>query len=442
MKAVIMAGGRGTRIAPIANDIPKPMIRLCGKPVLEYQINCLGRNGLNDIIIVIGHLGTVIQDYFEEGTKFGVHISYIVETVPLGTAGALYRTPGLEDDFILLCGDIIFDLDFSRLIAFHRTHGAWATLVSHANEHPYDSSILITETLPPSESGGMPRDTCRVIQWLTKEDSRIWVKNRVNAGIEVISPELLLAAHAWILTTDEDRKAPGGGEEDLKLDLDRDILKPQISSGRIYAYNTPEYIKDMGTPDRYYTTEADIKSGLITQRNLKHSQKAIFLARDGTLNRDVGFITRAEQLELLPGAAEAVRKINKSGYLAILVTNQPVIARGDCTFEELAIIHNRLETLLGIEGAFLDAIYFCPHYPEKGFLGGCPGYKCACSCRKPSPGMLLKAANDFNIELSTSFMIGNSRSDMEAGENAGCIPVMIRPGYTLADFVSEKNLSK
>ena len=131
-------------------------------------------------------------------------------------------------------------------------------------------------------------------------------------------------------------------------------------------------------------------------------------------------MTKPEQFELIPGVAEAIKKINKSGYLAIVVTNQPVIARGDCTWEELQEIHNKMETELGKEGAFVDAIYICPHHKDKGFEGERPEYKFECDCRKPKPGLLNNAAADYNIDLSQSIMIGDSERDVEAGKEAGC----------------------
>ena len=411
MKVVIMAGGKGTRIASVRSDVPKPMINICGKPILEHQIDNLKACGLTDIILVIGYLGDKIKEYFGDGSKFGVNIEYFVEDHPLGTAGALFKIPQLTEDFLLLCGDVIIDVDFNRFIAFHKKHQAWASLVAHPNGHPYDSSLLVTEIDAPKTVGGMPEDTHRVIRWMAKEDERTYYKNRVNAGIELISPELLKETMKNFV--------PRHPETPDKIDLDRDVLKPNIPSGKIFAYDTPEYIKDMGTPDRFYETEKDIESGKVHARNLKNKQKAIFLDRDGTINKMVGFVTKPEQFELIEGAAEAIKAINKSGYLAIVVTNQPVIARGDCTFEELQTIHDKMETELGKIGAFVDAIYVCPHHTDKGFEGERPEYKCNCDCRKPKPGLLLQAAKDFNIDLFESYMIGDSHRDMEAGENAG-----------------------
>ena len=412
MKVVIMAGGKGTRIASIANDIPKPMIQIGGKPILEHQIDNLKACDLTDIILVIGHLGNAIKDYFQDGKNFGVNISYFIEDHPLGTAGALFKMPELTDDFLLLCGDVMIDVDFNRFIAFHKQHQAWASLMAHPNGHPYDSSLLVTEILEPQEKGGVPVESHRVTGWLNKEDERLYYKNRVNAGIEIISPALLAETMKHF--------TPRHPEQPDKIDLDRDVLKPNIKSGRIFAYDTPEYIKDMGTPDRFNEVERDLKSGKIAARNLSKKQKAIFLDRDGTINIYKGFLTKEEDFELIPGVTEAIKLVNHSGYLAIVVSNQPVIARGDCTFEELQTIHEKMETLLGKEGAFVDAIYYCPHHPDKGFEGERPEYKFDCNCRKPKPGLLLQAAKDWNIDLSQSYMIGDSTRDLEAGRNAGC----------------------
>ena len=411
MKVVIMAGGKGTRIASIKSDVPKPMIEICGKPILLWQIENLKACGLTDITLVTGYLGEVIRNYFMDGSNLGVHISYYEEDHPLGTAGALFKM-NLQDDFLLMCGDVIVDVDFNRFIQFHHEHHAWASLMSHPNGHPYDSSLLVTEILPPQEKGGLPIDTHRVMKWMNKEDERLYYKNRVNAGIEIISPELLHETMKSYI--------PRHPETPDKIDLDRDVLKTNIASGRIFAYDTSEYIKDMGTPDRYYEAEKDILSGKVKARNLSQKQKAIFLDRDGTINKYVGFLTKPEEFDLLPGVAEAIRQINHSGYLCIVVSNQPVIARGDCTFEQLQEIHDKMETLLGQEGAFVDAIYYCPHHPDKGFEGERPAYKIDCNCRKPKPGLLLQAAKDWNIDLSQSYMIGDSERDVEAGNAAGC----------------------
>lgn len=398
MKVVIMAGGRGTRISSIASDIPKPMIRIEDKPVLEREIECLRNQGFTDIIITVSHLGQIIIDYFGNGEKFGVNIEYFVEKEPLGNAGALFKIKDkLTDDFLLLNADAIFDIDFNRLVEFHYMKGGLVTLFTHPNSHPYDSGLLIT-----NKEGA-------VLEWLTKEDARPeWYKNRVNAGLHVINKKIL----------DVEINTP-------KVDLDRQLLKPLQGTGKMFVYDSPEYVKDMGTPDRYYAVCDDFKKGIVQNRNLKNKQKAIFLDRDGTINKYVGFLTNIDSFELLDGVSEAIKKINHSEYLCIVVTNQPVVARGEVTFEELDNIHNKMETLLGKDGAYIDGLYYCPHHPHKGFEGEIPELKFDCECRKPKPGMLLKAAKDFNIDLSKSYMIGDGDNDMLAGKNAGCMTIKV-----------------
>ena len=181
MKTVIMAGGKGTRISSVASDIPKPMIKIEGKPVLEHEIECLRDQGFTDLIITVSHLGSIIMNYFGNGSRFGVSIQYFNEETPLGNAGALFKLrEQLTDDFLLLNADAIFDVDFNRFVDFHRAHGGLVTLFTHPNNHPYDSGVLIA-----SENGA-------VDQWLTKEDIRPqWYRNCVNAGLHVINPSVL-----------------------------------------------------------------------------------------------------------------------------------------------------------------------------------------------------------------------------------------------------------
>ena len=412
MKTVIMAGGRGTRISSVASDIPKPMIKIGGKPVLEREIECLQRQGFTDIIITVSHLAEHIIRYFGDGAAFGVTISYFIEETPLGNAGSLFRLRDqLTEDFLLLNADAVFDVDFHRFVAYHKAKGGLATLFVHANSHPYDSGLLIAD------------ETGRVSQWLAKEDERPrWYSNCVNAGLHIINPVVLdmSGIDAGLIGSQVD-----GSGRIFKVDLDRQILKPLCRTGRLFCYDSPEYVKDMGTPDRFKNVCEDYEKGRITARNLLNRQKAVFLDRDGTINRYVGFLRNIDDFELLPGVAEAIRQINERGYLAVVATNQPVIARGEVTVDQLREIHNKMETLLGNEGAYLDAIYFCPHHPDKGFPNEVAELKRECGCRKPKPGMLLTAAKDLNIDLQESWMVGDGKNDIEAGKAAGCRTALI-----------------
>lgn len=416
MKTIIMAGGRGTRIAELFPDIPKPLIPVDGMPILEREIRSLAAQGFEDIILTVGYLADKIISYFGDGSKLGVKLDYFVEKTPLGNAGALFRLQDKigSEPFLLLNADAAFDVDFRRMVEYHKQKGSLVTLFTHPNSHPYDSGLIIAD-----KEG-------RVKQWLSKEDERPqWYDNRVNAGLHIIDPKVLEQAAKTVDLT-------------KKVDLDRQLLKPLCGTGKMFCYDSPEYVKDMGTPERFHQVENDYKSGVVQAKNLHNKQKAIFLDRDGTINKYVGFLRNIDDFELIDGAAEAIKLINQSGYLAIVVTNQPVIARGEVTWEQLYEIHRKMETLLGKDGAYLDGIYICPHHPDKGFAGERQEYKIVCDCRKPKPGLLLKAAKDFNIDLSQSYMIGDDDRDVQAGLNAGCkesIKIETNKGKALLESV-------
>lgn len=402
MKTIIMAGGKGTRLSGLFPGLPKPLVPIDGVPVLERELASLRDQGFTDIVLTVSYMADKIMDYFGDGSKLGTHVEYYVEKEPLGNAGALFKL-GLTDDFLLLNADAVFDIDFNRFVSYHREKGGLVTLFTHPNSHPYDSGLIIA-----NKDGSVDR-------WLTKEDVRPqWYKNRVNAGLHVICPKVLTG-----FSPDEI------GRNGLKVDLDRQVLKPLCGKGKMFCYDSPEYVKDMGTPDRFYQVSKDYEAGIVTAKNLKNKQRAIFLDRDGTINKYVGFLRNINDFELLPSVAEAIRKINESGYLAIVITNQPVIARGEVTWDQLQEIHNKMEMLLGKEGAYLDGIYFCPHHPDKGFEGEISELKIDCDCRKPKPGLFFKAADDFNIDLSQSWMVGDGKNDVLAGKNAGCRTALI-----------------
>lgn len=407
MKAVIMAGGKGTRIASITNDeIPKPMLKIGDKPILEHQIECFRRNGINEIIIVVGHLGKIISEYFGDGSKFGVKIRYIEEgeNKPLGTAGSLYYLKDdLKEDFILVFGDVFFDIDFKKMVGFHQKNNATATLLTHPNSHPFDSDLLVVD------------EDNIVTGFDSKENDRSAddYQNIVNSGIYVFANEILN-----LIT------------EPVKLSIEKDVISKYINKRKVYSYHSTEYVKDMGTPERYDSVNADYRKKIPEARNLKNKQKCIFLDRDGTINESKGYIVDKKDLVLMAGVSEAIKKINSSEYLCIVVTNQPIIARGESTVENLEEIHKHLETLLGNEGAYVDDLFYCPHHPDRGFEGEVLEYKIDCDCRKPKIGMVKKAAEWYNIDLESSYMIGDSWRDIETGKNARMRTCLLGCGET------------
>jgi len=382
---------------------PKPMIRLAGKPILEHQIELARRYGHTDILMLTGYRGNVIEDYFGSGEAWGVQIGYHREEKPLGTGGAIKAVEErIGGDFLVFYGDVLMDLDLHALAARHAQRKPLATLVVHPNNHPQDSDLVETDAegrVTAFHAARRPPHCCH--------------RNLANAALYALSPEIL-------------RHIPAA----TACDLGRDVFPAVVrSGGLIAAYNTPEYLRDVGTEERLREVEADVTSGKVARLNRRNARKAVFLDRDGVLNVERGHVTTPEQLQLVPGAAEAVRRINRSEYLAVVVSNQSAIAKGLISEQQLERIHARLDTLLGVEGAYLDRIYYCPHHPERGFPGERPEYKIACTCRKPAPGMLLRGAAELNIDLAASFMIGDQATDILAGGSASVKTILLRTGH-------------
>jgi len=402
MKAVILAGGRGARLGDFTREIPKPMIVIGDRPLLHHQVDLLVKHGIGEITIMVNYLKDPIMEYFGDGSRFNAMITYFEETAPLGTVGGIKAIEDrLTSDFLVLYGDVMINMDLSRFIRYHHEKNSCCTLVLHPNDHPYDSDLVEIDA------------EGRVVAFHAKpHNSGAWFHNLVNAGAYILSPQVLNFL-----------------EKGKKADFGRDVFPCIFSQLAMYGYHTSEYLKDMGTPDRLEKVKNDLESGRISRSSYENPQQAIFLDRDGVLNVEQSYISRPEELELYDFTPAAIRKINQSGFLSIVVTNQSAIARNLCTEEDVQTIHKRMETLLGDQNAWLDAIYYCPHHPDKGFPEENPRYKIACECRKPGIGMFMKAIEKFNIDPGKSFMIGDSERDIQAGINAGCATIGVRTGY-------------
>ncbi len=407
-QAVILAGGMGRRLQARLGDLPKPMIPIAGKPLLEHQLELARRHGFGDVIIFACHRADVIEQYFGDGQRWGLRVRTVVEREPLGTAGAvLAGFDSLADQFVVMYGDTMLNVDLDRLWQAHARHAADATLLLHPNDHPLDSDLV--------ETGGEG--------WVSAFHNRPhpegrWFQNLVNAGLYVVRKAAL---QPW-------------ANPRQTMDFGKDLFPAMLARGaKLLGYNSPEYIRDIGTPERYDKICAEYAAGVVQRSSLDTPQRAVFLDRDGTLIEEVDGLRSPEQLELLPGAAEAIRALNHHGWRAVLVTNQPVVAKGFCTEAQVEEVHHKLETLLGMEHAFLDRIYWCPHHPEKGFAGERPELKIDCACRKPKPGMLHQAARDLNLDLAACWLVGDTTTDLETGRNAGVSTALVRTGHAGRD---------
>jgi D,D-heptose 1,7-bisphosphate phosphatase len=403
MRAVILVGGKGTRLGSVTSQLPKPLVPVNGKALLDRQLDQLHRYGITDVTLLASHLADQIEAHVAARME---RVRVHRELAPLGTAGGLHEiTDELTDPFLLVYGDVLFDLDLSRLLAAHRASAGLATLVVHPNDHPHDSDLVeidaehrVTAVHAKPHAPGQ------------------YFHNLVNAGMYVLSPRILDVV-------------PRG----KATDFGRDIFPAIFETERIFGYPTPEYIKDMGTPDRLAKVSADDASGKVARWNLEHSRPAVFLDRDGVINAADGYIDTPEKLHLLPGVSDAIQKLNRSDYLSVVVTNQPAVARNLTTLDGLDAIHRKLETVLGESRAWLDAIFFCPHHPDGGFAGENVALKIDCACRKPKAGMIESARARFNIDMARSYIVGDSARDIVCGKTAGITTIGVRSGEACRD---------
>lgn len=414
LQAVILAGGRGTRLKQITGDLPKPLMDIDGKPLLMHQLELMRRSGIADVLLLTGYRSQAIRDVVGDGAALGLTVRYQEESEehPLGTAGALLDAcPQFGDRIAVVYGDCMLNVDLKRMIAWHDAHAADATLFVHPNSHPEDSDLVeVDEDGRISAFHPYPHDGSR------------YYANLVNAAVYVIETRTLATYRNWLAG------AP------LRPDVAKHLFPAMLADGlRLFAYRSPEYVKDAGTPNRYAAVVRDVRSGRVTRSSLDHPQKAVFLDRDGTLNVEVNRVSTPSALQLIDGVGQAVRRLNGSEFRSIVVTNQPVLARGDCDKVALNQIHAKLDTLLGREGAYLDALYYCPHHPDRGFAGEVPELKIECGCRKPQPGMLLAAQTDFNIDFSRSWMIGDSTVDILTAARLGIRSILLTTGQAGRD---------
>ena len=408
MKAVILAGGRGMRLKPLTDNIPKVMVKVGGQPIIEHQIKLLKESGITDIWILLGYLGDKIRNYFKTGEKWGVKLHYIQEGEPLGSAGCLRALQGkISGDFLLFSGDVMMNFDVRRFVNWHRKiKNKIASVVVHPNDHPFDSDLVEID------------QSAKVLSLLARPHPEgSYYRNLSIAAVYLMSSKILSYVPA-----------------DQKIDIEKGLLPIVLEKNQaIYCYQTPEYFKDMGTPERLKTVRRDYASGRINKYSLKNKQPAVFLDRDGVLVEAVDQLSHIEDLRPYDFGAKAVKKINDLGYLVIIITNQAMIAKGFMTEKDLLEMNKKLETELGYGGAKIDGFYHCPHHSKKGFAVEIPELKKKCSCRKPGISLLERAAKDFNLDMKKSVFIGDSSTDAKTAENAKIKFIGVKTGYVCKD---------
>jgi len=408
-QAVILAGGKGTRLSARLKGLPKPLIDICGKPLLERQIELLKQYGFTHILLLVNYGAQHIVDFCDSFDNWGLDIDYVDDGEPLGTAGAtLAAYSYLEENFLVIYGDTMLEVDLARFEHFHNSRpDIDATLFLHPNDHPQDSDLVDTD------------DQGQVSAFYPyPHDAGYYYPNLVNAALYYVRR---IALEPW-------RDTPG------LLDFGKDIFPAMLERGAVLlGYNSPEYIKDCGTPARLDKVCADLISGCVDRSSLNVKQAAVFLDRDGTINREVNYLSHHEQLELYPGVEQAIKRLNHSIYRTVVVTNQPVLARGDCSIQDLRQIHNKMETILGREGAYVDRVYYCPHHPDSGFEGEVSELKINCDCRKPNVGMIELAKKELNVDLDKSWLIGDTTVDLLTAKRSGLHSILVETGFVGLD---------
>ncbi len=403
-QAVILAGGKGTRLRSVLGDVPKPLAQVDGEPLLGHQLALLRRHGFEEAVLLVSHGAGRIAAWLADAAPLGIRIRLIEDPEPRGTAGAvLAALDQLAPVFTVLYADTMLGVDLSRFRAWHdAAPDAAASLFLHPNDHPQDSDLV------EQDSAG------RILRFhpYPHPDGE-WLPNLVNAALYIVNRDALLPFRA----------APP------PLDFGKDLFPRMLSQGALLrGYVSPEYIKDAGTPARLDRVRRAHASGAILRASLDHPQRGVFIDRDGTLNEEAGHLRRAEQLAVFGFVGQALRRLNDAEWRTVIITNQPVLARGETDEAELRRIHSRLDSEVARDQAFFDRLYFCPHHPDAGFPGEIPELKRTCDCRKPAPGLIRKAQSELNIALEHSWLIGDSTADLGAAEEAGVSSILVETG--------------
>lgn len=496
-QAVIMVGGKGTRLRPLTDNCPKPILPVLDRPCLEYFIDSIAKEGITDVILACGYKSEYMASAIGDGSKQGIRITYSYEDQPMGTAGAVKLLEDrLDDVFIAVNGDVFIDIDVGKEIKDHFEHDASVT-------------IALTTVSDPTQFGivGLDDDG-KVTRFKEKPRKEEAFSNLINAGVYIIDKDVLsfipkgqpfdiskelfpillekgyrLQGHridghwrdvgrpydlfhanletAARRTSPEDSKViscdisgtfyAGSGSEvsdcsikDSVVHGDCSIDGSRISGSLIMSHCSIHGAELEGTilgkgcivGDGAVLKDTVIGDGAIIPAGMRiegavdrsaYKRKAVFLDRDDTINDDVGHCSRPEDIKLFPGVSDAIARLNRAGYLVIMVTNQSVIGRGMVDEKGLEAIHDKMRSdLLSTGGGVIDDIYYCPHLPDAG-----------CDCRKPKPSLGLKAIEKYNIDPAYSFMIGDSDKDVEFGNNIGVRPIKVDSNYTFVDAVRD-----
>ena len=396
MKAIILCAGKGERLLPLTKTIPKPMVLINNKPLLEYNLLLCKKYGIKDIAINTSYLPEKIKEYFQDGKNLGVNLHYSFEPELLGTSGALNNFKSfLDETFVVIYGDAITDIDINKFLNFHKEKKALLTTAVRKKPADKKAGSLIFIDENSLVTGTIEKPSDELFNELCKDFYYS------NSGLYIVEPEIF-------------NYIPEGFS-----DFAEDIFPKLVKERKIYAFLMNEYyFREIGKIEKYQLVKEEIESGKIKLDFLnveetietKNKNKAVFLDRDNTINEILYELdgklmspSNLEQLKILPNVKQGIEELKKLGFKIIAISNQPGIAFGYLRKEKLEEIDNYLKKELGI-----DAIYSCIHGPKDN-----------CECRKPNPTLIFQASKDFDIDIASSYMAGDNLSDIQTGKNAG-----------------------
>lgn len=385
-QAVILAGGRGTRLQPITLSRPKPMVEFHGKPFLEYIVEMLRDEGFERVLMLLGYLPEVIMDHFGDGSRLGLEISYdVTDPDDLTAYRVQHAADRIDDVFLLLYCDNYWPMRFDDMWRQFLDSGAEGLVTIYSNSDDFSKDSVIVKD-------GMVT---------------VFDRSRTTPGLEGIEISYAILRKDVVLPLLPEHQ-----------ELFEQAVYPVLAErGTLGAYWSDHRYYSVGNLERLPITEEFLAR-----------RPAIFLDRDGTINRRPGrgeYITEPDQLAFLPGALDAMRRLTEAGYRIIIVSNQAGIGRGMMTEAQLTAVNDRLTQEAQAAGAMIDAIYHCPHHWDDD-----------CACRKPRPGMLFAAQRAFHLDLTRTLFIGDDPRDGQAAAAAGAPFEMVTADRSLSDIVA------
>ena len=392
-QALFLVGGRGTRLGALSANTPKPMQEIApGVRFLDLLLENAARMGFTDLVLLAGHLGDQVEAAYH-GRRVGeATIRVVRESQPMGTGGALAQAAdALDERFVLLNGDSFFDINLRVLTAAPLPEGGGRLSLRMVEDTSRYGSVQLSDTK---------------ISAFIEKNPDLTGPGLINGGIYYLDRAMV-------------------GRIEAPSSIESDVFPELVREGRLEGVPFDGYFLDIGLPETL--AQAQRETAALRVR------PAAFLDRDGVLNEDHGYTHRVDDLVWMPGAREAIRLLNDRGYRVIVVTNQAGVARGFYNEDAIGIFHAGMQAQLAEAGAFVDAFYHCPYHAD----GKVPAYTVEDHPdRKPNPGMILRALEDWHVDKDKSFLIGDKPSDMEAARRVG-LPGHLYAGGNLQALVSD-----